>query len=781
LPSPAIADHAVGRGQAKHRRLEPTLGFVVGRNGYLDSFAGDGLTEHHVSGEQPRGKSPRDSVLVSRRRLVAQLGQSSASVVLVCAPSGYGKSVLIRQWAQEDPRPFPTVLLGAEHNDAALLVASITAALDPLESVPTDVAAALANPEPSIQKVVLPRLRAGVEQRKLPFVLVLDDFERIESPQAVDVISAIAGALPPGSKLVLATRTEPALPLGRWRAHRQLTELGPQDLKMRRAECQELLLAIGLRLTAQQLETVVARTEGWPAALYLAGIALVEAPNLATALARFAGDDRFVVDYISDEFLGAISRRRLEFLRRASVLDRLSGELCDAVLQQRGSATELRDLSHSNILLVPLDRRDEWFRFHPLFREMLRAELRRVAPHQEAELNRRASEWWAKAGDWDQAMTHAVEAGALDRAGELLYMGIPELSARGRNATVMRWLDRLGEPTVSTDAALSLTASYAHITQGDGAKTEYWAAVAAGLLDREAPSEKKTGLQAGLALIEATLARDGVGAIADRTALAAEMLPDESPWMSMCRLIEGVGLHLRGLREAAHEKLIDGARRGAVGAPDVQVLCLSQLALLAIEEGDWTLGDILASQARAQIDRSGLEHYPIMALSLAVSALVRSRTGRLAEAATDLRQATALLEQLDAFAPWYEAETWVALSRTAARLNDAPTATRMLQEAARRLKLTPDAVVLEEWISETALAIQTMSASPVHGLTPAELRLLQFLPTHLSFPQIAGEVLLSTNTVKSQAQNVYRKLGVSSRRDAVEQAQAAGLLDIGPS
>jgi LuxR family transcriptional regulator, maltose regulon positive regulatory protein len=737
------------------------------------------VSKQRVSAEQPRSTSRRGSVLVSRPRLLGQLEQSSASVVSVCAPSGYGKSVLIEQWAERDPRPFATVILGAEHNDAALLIASIITALDPIEQVPVEVGRALANPEPSMEKVVLPRLRRALEERTQPFVLVLDDFERIESAHALDAISALMGTFPRGSKLVLATRTEPKLPVGRLRANRELTELGAQDLMMRRGECDQLLLAIGLELSAQQLETVVARTEGWPAALYLAGMALMDAPNLARAIARFAGDDRFVVDYITQEFLGAIPRQRLEFLRRASVLDRLSGDLCDVVLQRRGSATELRDLSHSNILLTPLDRRDEWFRFHPLFREMLRAELRRATPEQEPELNRRASEWWAAEGDWDRAMTHAVDAGALDRAGELLWMGIPQLTTRGRNATVMGWLDRLGEQTVSTDAALSLTASYAHITQGDGGKTEYWAAVAAGLLGQEAPSEKKTVLDAGLALIEAALARGGVGGIADRTALAAEMLPDDSPWMSMCRLIEGVGLHLRGLREEAHERLIDGARRGAVGAPNVQVLCLSQLALLAIDGGDWTLGDMLSSQARAQIDRSGLADYPMMALCFAVSALVRSRTGRLAEAAADLRQGTTLLEQLEQFAPWYEAESWVALSRTAARLNDPATAIRMLGEASRTLKLTPDAVVLEEWIAETALSIEAVAPSTAHGLTPAELRLLQYLPTHLSFPQIAGEVFLSTNTVKSQAQNVYRKLGVSSRRDAVAQAQAAGLLDLG--
>lgn len=729
-----------------------------------------------LGGEAPSSLGHR-SPLVQRSRLLAKLGEFSAPVIVLNAPSGYGKSVLIEQWAVSDPRPFLSLILGDEHNDPALLVASIVAALETVEPVPPEVGVALANPNPSMKKVVLPRLAKALAGRSAPFVLVLDDLERVSSAASLEVVGAIAGNLVAGSQLVLATRTEPALPLGRLRAHRALVELGREDLVMTAAESEQLLTSLGLELSAKQLNTLVRRTEGWPAALYLAGLALSEAPDLGRAIARFAGDDRFLVDYIKDEFLLPVSRRRLEFLRRAAVLDRLSGSLCDAVLGRTGSATVLRELSRSNMLLTPLDRRDEWFRFHPLFREMLRGELRRVEPEIETELNRRASEWWAAAGDWDRAITHAIDAGAVDRAGELLWLSIPEFMTRGRNATVVGWLDHLGEQTVATDPALSLTAAYAHITQGAGDKTEHWAAVAAGLLERRPPSEQKTILTAGLGLIEAALARSGVEAIADRTALAAELFPDDSPWLSMCRLIEGVGLHLRGLRREAHAKLVDGARRGAVGAPNVQVLCLSQLALLAIEEDDWTLAEMLASQARAQVDRSGLGDYPMMALGLAVSALVRARTGRVDEAAADLRHSSRLLEQLEEFPAWYEGETWVTLARTAARLDDAPAATRMLTEATRTLKRTPDAVVLGEWIELTAAAIETVSVAAARDLTPAELRVLQFLPTHLSFPEIAGQVFVSPNTVKTQAQGVYRKLGVTSRRGAVEEAQAAGLLD----
>ena len=533
-----------------------------------------------MSEAAPPRSSDSGRALVERPRLLSRLEQPSIPLVLVNAPSGYGKSVLVGQWAERDPRPFRTLILSDQHNDPALLVASIVAALDPIEAVEPGVGIALANLEPRIEKVVLPRLVDSLRARRLPFVLVLDDFERIGDPAALAAVAAIIAGLPRGSQLVLATRTEPALPIGRLRAHGEVIELGAEDLLMTKGECGELLASLDLDLTAAQVDTLHRRSEGWPAALYLAALALIKADDLDEAIAHFAGDDRFVVDYIREEFLEPVGRRQLDFLRRASILDRLSGDLCDAVLDRHDSAAQLRKLSRSNMLLTPLDHRDEWFRFHPLFREMLRAELRTAEPEQEEQLHRRASDWWVEHGDWDRAISHAVEGGAVDRAGELLWLGIPEFTARGRNATVIGWLDRLGEATVAGDAALSLTASYTHVTRGAGPETEHWAAVASALIEKEPPSEKKAVLSAGLGLIEAALARGGVEAIADQTALAAELLPADSPWMSMCRLLEGVGLHLRGFRPEARQKLLDGARRGAVSAPNVQVLCLSQLALL---------------------------------------------------------------------------------------------------------------------------------------------------------------------------------------------------------
>jgi LuxR family transcriptional regulator, maltose regulon positive regulatory protein len=721
------------------------------------------------------------SAWVERPRLIRRLGEAAAPVVLLNAPSGYGKSVVLEQWAKQDPRPFESIILGDEHNDPAMLLATIVEALGKVEPVPGDVSAALSNPEPRIEEVVLPRLGSALADRKVPMVLVLDDLERIESPQSLRAVSTLGSHLVRGVQLALASRTEPALPIGRLRAHRRLAELGRSDLVMTKAECKVLLAGLGLQLSARQLDILVRHTEGWPAALYLAGLALREEPDVGKAIAQFAGDDRIVVDYIREEFLVPVSRRRLEFLRRVSVLDRLSGSLCDAVLGRTGSATVLRDLSRSNMLLMPLDRRDEWFRFHALFAEMLRSELRRVEPGEGVELNRRASDWWEEHGDLDRAINHAIEGEAVGRAAELLWMGYAEYASRGRNASIARWLDRLGNEAVASNPYLSLTMGWTRITTGEGAQGEHWAAVTRSLVHEMPPSAENAPLTAGLAMIEAALARHGAAAMSARTSVAAQLLPDESPWLSMCCLLDGVGLHLRGLREDARDRLTEGARRGAVGAPNMQVLCLAQLSLIAIEEDDWQLAEVLAFQARAQVERSGLGDYPSQALALAVSALVHAHVGQVEKAAADLRFGTRLLEELDEFAPWYEVEMRIVLARTAARLDDAPTAKSLLDEAARLLKLTPDATVLREWVEQTVATVETVSASAVKDLTPAELRVLRFLPTHLSFTEIAAQAYVSPNTVKTQAQSVYRKLGVSSRGEAVEKARSAGLLEGGSS
>lgn len=723
---------------------------------------------------RPRSRSL--SELVSRPRLLRRLTESPARTIVLCAPSGYGKSVLLSQWIARDPRPAYTILLGPEHNDPTVLVEAIVASVAGSEPIPDDLGDALRVPSPNVETTVIPRLIAALAERPQPFVLVLDELERIETGEALAIVAALCRGMPAGSQLALASRSEPPVGLGRLRAGRLLTELGSRDLTMSKGESESLLATVGLRLTPRQLDAIAQRTEGWPAALYLAGLALNGSAELDRTLRRFAGDDRAVVDYLREEFLLPASPERADFLRRSSLLERLSGPLCDFALERRDSASMLHELSRANMLLIPLDRKGEWFRMHPLLQEMLGAELRRVEDSASAPIHRRASQWWSEAGDVDQAIHHAVEAGDGDLAGSLLFAAVPELMTRGRNGTLIGWLERIGDRGVAASAGASLTAAWTEVTLGCGARAEHWSAVARRLIEDDDRPAGDATMEVGLALVDATLGRDGLGAMRATIGAVEPLLDGDSPWRSLTALLDGVALHLLGDRDAARPRLREAARRGAVGAPNLQVIALTQLALIAAEAEDWRLAEQEIARGRAQIDRTGIAGYPIVALAFAASAYLRARGGAVERAAADLKSGQRLLAELDDFAPWYEAETRLILARASARLGDRGEAKLLLSSAARQLAEIPERSVLTSWLEQGRAGGGGGRALDA-GLTGAELRLLQFLPGHLSFPQIAAQVHVSPNTVKTQTASIYRKLGCRSRDEAVQRARDAGLLE----
>jgi LuxR family maltose regulon positive regulatory protein len=686
-----------------------------------------------ATGSSPARASHRSTSiqpgLVDRDRLLRRLlGARDVPLVLLLAPAGYGKTTLLCQWAQRDARPF-----------AWLEREEVADAVDGLEA---------------------------------PSVLVVDDAHLGEATDAGDAVLAALADLPPGSQIALAARREPALPLGRLRAHRGMLELRGADLAMHRDEAAALVSSVGLRLRRPELETLMRRTEGWAAGLYLAALSLRSSRDDG-ALSRFGGDDRMVADYLRDEVLSELEADDLEFVVATSVLDRLSGPVCDAVSGRARSARRLRRLSRSNLLVLPLDHNDESYRYHPLLVDHLRAELRRRDGHAEPELHRLASGWYAQTGDVDAALHHALAAGDVARGGALLWGAAGNWAARGRNATLESWLDRFTDGEIATTPTLTVTAALSHLAKGEGDLVERWAA-AAGTAGRGPRS-------AALELLLASLGRNGVAAMAERAAAAAPFTPPDSAGRAMRCLVFGVGLQLSGEGEKARFELEAGVRHGALAAPALQALCLAQLALLAIDQDDWHAAAAHAERALGHVRPAGLRDYPTMALVHAVSAEVRARRGQIEAAAEDAARATQLMERLRDFAPWYEAETRIALARTALRLTDVAGARRLLVKARRFLRRTPDAIVLGQWADEAAAAADAYVSSGGVGaaaLTTAELRVLQSLPTHLSLREIAAVMRVSENTVKTQAHAIYRKLDASSRSEAVDRAEALGLLDV---
>jgi LuxR family maltose regulon positive regulatory protein len=267
--------------------------------------------------------------------------------------------------------------------------------------------------------------------------------------------------------------------------------------------------------------------------------------------------------------------------------------------------------------------------------------------------------------------------------------------------------------------------------------------------------------------------------VADATR-AFELTPDDGAWRPLSCLLRGAGRYLLGDPEGAVEPLEEGARRGGVISPSAQVLCLAQLALLAADDGDWERAALLASRARGQVEHAGLQGYATSALVFAVSALVRAHRERVEAAQEDRRQALKLLTELADGPPWYELEARVALARAALRLGDVVGARALLAEASRQLRELGDAPRAASWIEECRAQADAFAIESLVGpaaLTTAELRVLQMLPTHLSFREMGIRLQVSSNTIKTHAHAVYRKLDACSRSEAVVRARRMGLVD----
>jgi len=716
--------------------------------------------------------------VIGRPRLLRRLSAGPhASIAVVVAPSGYGKTTLLRQWDADDDREFIWVSLDHRHDDPTMLVGAIAAALDSSEPLEGRVFAPLMAPRPNLWNVVVPRLCEAVAQRRNPFVLVLDDLHQVTDLTALEPLAAIAESVPEGSRLAIASREYSAVPLGRLRTQRGVIELGALDLAMTSTETAVLLRRLGHELDEGDVERLLARTEGWPAGTYLAALAIDADPDAAAAIARFCGDDRVVAEYLREEFLQSLSVDKRLFLIRASVLDRLSGPICDHVLERSGSQALLKRLSHSNLLLAPLDRREREYRCHPLLREMLASELSALGPDEASGLHRRACAWYSAAGDVDRAVPHAIAAGDRERAAELIWSSTPGYESSGRHATLRAWLDEFTEDEIASSPPLCLTRATNRLTLGDGAGCEHWTRVAVEAL-KGYDGPDAAGLMLAARVIRSSgAARDGVVSMREDVAAAAALLPEDAPWRALCCLLEGVSWHLTGERERARHRLDEGARRGAETAPNVGTLCLAQLALVAIDEDDADHAGDLTRRASELAAHFALEEHPTSALTFAVSALVTAREGRTDDAKRDLAAATRLLAELRDLSAWYEAEVRIVIARSLLLLDDAGGARARLAEAGRFLQRCPDAAVLRDWIA--AGWKEADAANAVTGrwpLSPAELRLLHHLPTHLTFREIADELFVSANTVKTQARSIYRKLGVSSRAEAVQCGRTAGLL-----
>jgi LuxR family maltose regulon positive regulatory protein len=610
-------------------------------------------------------------------------------------------------------------------------------------------------------------------------VLVLDDAHLTPPAALRDLVDVVTAEMPAGAMLALSSRSELPIPLGRLRAQRALIEVRVQDLEMLPADASTLLRHAGLELDLTAVQALVRRTEGWPVGLYLAALSVAEHDDLNGAINRLRGDDHRLAEYFRDEVLSGLPPDLSEFAVQTSVLDELSGPLCDAVLDRQGSAQLLRRLAKANPLLRPLDPAHERYRWHGLLRDTLSADLRRTAPELVQRLHDRASSWYEAQGDTDRAIAHAVQAHDLGRTGDLLWGSIVAYVTQGRNEIVQEWLSVFSREELASCVPLALSAAHSFLVAGNTAEARHLAVAAVAVADRGESARPARSLTAGLAGIEALVGRVGVSAMGEAAERVCDLEPQDSPWRPISLLLRGTALHLSGDGAGALPLLDEGADLSAASAPSVMSLCLAQAAMVAIEQEEWDSAAELTDRAERVIEERGLAEYPICALAFAASAATRAHHGRADEAKRDLRSGVDLLTKLGDFIPWYGAEARILLAHASLWLADVVGARTLLAEASRLARRTSGAVIFQRWFDDAWSYMDELAESSLAGpssLTIAELRILRFLPSHRSFREIAAQLGVSANTVKTQAHAVYRKLGAASRSEAVMRASDAGLL-----
>ena len=721
---------------------------------------------------------------VCRSSLIQRLARGDRRpIVSVVAPAGYGKTTLLSQWAEGNGQSFAWVSVDEGDNDAKVLLRYVAEALDAVEPIDQRVFGALASPGSSVPGSVVPRLGAAFSSMTSPVVLVLDDVHLLRNSESRAALSVLADHVPDGSRLALAGRAEPPLRVARLRAEGKMLEIGPAELSLTREEASSLLRDAGVALGQDEVAELHDRTEGWPAGLYLAALYLREGGPLAGAAFSFGGADRLVSDYMESEFLARISARQRAFLTRTAVLERMCGPLCEAVLDMAGSAAILADLAGSNLLLVPLDRRGEWYRYHHLFRDMLLAELKRQEPELVPVLRRRAVGWCLANGMPEEALEYSIAAGEVDAvAGLVGVLAVPAYQA-GRVTTVQRWFRWLedhggiaGHPIIAVLAAIvsALTAR--------PVEAERWADAVDRWQYGDPARPGDPPAEAWAAVLRALLCRHGVKqmrADADEAVRRFAALGIVAPAPA---LFQGIARVLCGDLEDGELSLEDAVSVGAdASAPEVFPVALCEQALVAMARGEWDRAEAVAGQARDALQQAGAEGSYAAPLVCAVRARLAVHRGDVPAARRELVKAQQPRPLLTYALPHLAVQARIELARVHLALADQAGARTLLREVDELLRRRPGGLGTLAGEAETLraqLAREHGSSVPgASALTAAELRLLPMLSTHLSFPEIAQEMVLSRHTIKTQANAIYRKLGASSRSQAVSQSRDLGLLE----
>ena len=535
-----------------------------------------------------------------------------------------------------------------------------------------------------------------------------------------------------------------------------------------------------LDIGPDDLSVLLERTEGWPAGIYLASLSLQNKVDKPAFIESFRGSNRYIVGLLGEEVLAGLTEEVRQFLLQTSVFRRMTGTLCDAVTGRQGSDKLLRELARSNLFVVSLDEEGEWYRYHHLFSELLLYELKGSRPDLVPTLRKWASVWLEDAGYFEGAIRQASAAGDYERVGLLIARHWYAYASAGQTATVQRWLESVPEEMIAHDAPLALVKAWMCALGGRREECERFLTHAESIPYEGPLPDGTSSVESGVTILRATFGYGGVRSIVEATRRAAELEPGESsPWTALVRFTLGSGLYLSGETSQARKPLEEALVLTEDGQPLVRIVTLSFLSFVATDEGHLEEAESRARAAHALVER--LRSYRIPQTSLASIALGRAlaERGRLEEAQKELESGLSARRRVSGLSPWPTLIGLLALAPVRTALGDRAGGRAVLAEARAILEAFPDAGIFSELLErqERKLRARKLRDGSLDGeLTERELDVLRLLGSELSTRQMAQSLYVAPSTVRTQVKSIYRKLGVSSRGAAVEEAQARGLV-----
>jgi LuxR family maltose regulon positive regulatory protein len=701
---------------------------------------------------------------------------SGCRLVAVTAPAGYGKSTFLAECAAAEERPVAWVSLDPFDDDPATLLASLASAYCRAGLGSPDLVSGMRGQGVSVLGRAAPRLAAELRASPLPYVLMLDDLHELRSPVCHDVLGMVMSAIPRGSQLAAASRDEqPELP--RLRATADALEIGAGDLALDAAGARQIFANAQVRLTAEQAAAVTERTEGWPVGLYLAALIARQSPGQPQAV---TGEDRYVADYLYREALATQPKAIQRFLRHTAVLDQLSGPLCQAVLRTSAADIQLRRIEAHNLFLTPLDRERRWYRYHALFREFLLGELQRTEPDVITTLHERAADWYESNGLAEQAVDHLLQTTDLDRTTRLVTrLALPNFMAR-QLATVQHWYQSIGDVSIERYPPLAVLRCWETVLTGDTARAPRWAAVVDAASFDGVPADGSASFDSARAMLRAGMCAGGPEAMMADAAFAVGQEAAWSPYRATAMWLLGQAHLLAGRLEEARTVFTEASAIAVeMGNFDTITSAEAQLAWLAMDRGSWPEAAGHVKLALATIEDHRMHDYVCSVPAFGAAARLSLHHGDRKEAGLQLAHAMRSRPAATYLMPYLAVRARLQLATVYLAIADAATARQLLREIDDILCHRPALGTLNDEADEFRRALDTIAApgaaSPL-PLTPAELRLLPYLQTHLTANMIAKRLFISIHTVKTEIKSIYRKLGVSSRDDAVRKAKETGLL-----